>query len=528
MTGKLIEFESAEVVEKEREMIISNPELQEDERRRCGEDFEYFCHRWLYIVNKRREIQLLRFNRAQQMYHRGGTRFDIILKARKLGMTTYKCAEFFHDTIFRANTTSTIIAHNLDTTIEIFEKIKFFWENLPKFLQPKLKRNNQRALEFLTMPDGEPLNSKYTVGTAGNYRFGRGKDIDNLHMSEYAFFAKPEKIKLGAMQAIREGGRVCIESTANGFNDFQREWRDASEGLGRFTPHFFPWTIDGSLCEEIVAGELFQPTVVEEKIMRANRLSKGQMKWRRLLARELREMFTQEYPINDMEAFISSGRPVFDNGKLSEILVLLADVKPVEVHDSNALTIWKKPRRGRTYVTGADTSEGVLGGDYSCMVVLDRESCEEVAQLHGLFPPPVFAQKCADLGRQYNNALMGVERNNHGHTVLNILKNRIGYGNLYHHREYNSTTRSRKLGWDTNLRTKPIMIDELAQAISEGSLAINDPEFVRECLTYVYNDKGGTTAQNGCHDDRVIARAIALQMRKQISSRAKFTFIDGV
>ena len=262
--------------------------------------------------------------------------------------------------------------------------------------------------------------------------------------------------------------------------------------------------------------------------MQAHRLTPGQVKWLRLRSRELREMFAQEYPINDIEAFITSGRPVFDNGKLSELLVLLADVKPVETLDSKSLTIWKKPHRGRTYVAGADTSEGVSGGDYSCMVVLDRERCEEVATLYGLFPPPVFARKCAELALRYNNALLGVERNNHGHTVLNILKSRSGYNNLYHHREYNSTTRSRKLGWDTNLRTKPIMIDELAQAISEGSLAINDPEFVRECLTYVYNDNGGTGAQNGCHDDRVIAMAIALQMRKQLDSEAKFTYIDGI
>jgi len=528
MNRKIVDFESPELIEEERIKIENDSDLARQELRLCEQDFEYFCRRWIWIVNKNRRTQLLTFNRAQRLYHAQRTRFDIILKARKLGMTTYKCAEFFHETIFRPNTNSTIIAHNLDTTIEIFEKIKFFYENLPNFLRPKLKRNNQRALVLLETPQGRPLNSKYTVGTAGNYRFGRGKDIDNLHLSEYAFYQRPEKIKLGAMQALRDGGRICIESTANGFNDFHREWRDAREGLGRFRAHFFPWCIDPSLSQPIAEGERFQLTPAESKIMQAHRLTLAQMKWRRLRAAELREMFAQEYPINDVEAFLTSGRPVFDNQKLSELLVLLSDVQPLEIRENGTLKIWKRPVRGREYVAGADTSEGISGGDYSCMLVLDRETCEEVAQLRALMPPPVFARKIAGLAALYNHALLGVERNNHGHTVLDILKNRLGYPNLYYHREYNAATRIRKLGWETNLRTKPIMIDELAQALHEGAMAINDPEFISECLTYVYNDRGGTEAQTGCHDDRVIAAAIALQLRKCITPTTKFTYISGV
>ena len=79
-----------------------------------------------------------------------------------------------------------------------------------------------RELVFVRTADGKPLNSKYVVGTAGCWNFGRGKDIDNLHLSEYGYYPKSVYIKNGAMQALREGGRIAIESTANGFNDFQR------------------------------------------------------------------------------------------------------------------------------------------------------------------------------------------------------------------------------------------------------------------------------------------------------------------
>jgi len=519
---------SVQNLPEELQVIEADPELGEIERRLCEHDFLRFCSRWLWIVNKRRKLQRLQFNAVQQKYHADRSRFDIILKARKLGMTTYKCAEFFHETIFRPNTNTTIIAHNLDTTIEIFEKIKFFCENLPDFLRPRLKRNTERALVFLETPDGRPLNSKYVVGTAGNFRFGRGKDIDNLHLSEYAFYPRPEKIKLGTVQALRDDGKVCIESTANGFNDFHQEWQDALQKLSRFKPHFFPWFLDGSLKANLIAGEEFPLSPNERLIMQKHNLSLEQMMWRRQKALELKDKFPQEFPLNDSEAFLSSGRPVFDNQKLNERLLLLADKKPLEMSENGALKIWKHPQPRRRYVAGADTAEGIAGGDYSCMVILDREDCEQVAELHGHFPPAVFARKCADICRTYNNALLGVERNNHGHTVLNVLKNQIFYENLYYHKDYSATTKSRKLGWETNLRTKPIMIDDLAQTLNEELMIVHDPEFIRECLTYIYTDKGGTSAQSGCHDDRVMAWAITLQMRKEIGREVEFFFLPGV
>jgi len=527
MNKDISKIQTENKLEKEQRIIEIDLNQAQLEFKLCGEDFLRFCSRWLWIVNKQRKLQRLILNDPQRRYHVNRSRFDIILKARKLGMTTYKCAEFFHDTIFRPNTNTTIIAHNLDTTIEIFEKVKFFYENLPDFLRPKLKRNNQRALIFQETADGRPLNSKYVVGTAGNWRFGRGKDIDNLHLSEYAFYPRPEKIKMGAMQALREGGKVCIESTANGFNDFHQQWRDAKEGAGRFKPHFFPWTLDSLLRVELVKGKEPSLSSSEQILMQKHGLTIEQMMWRQQKIQELRNEFPQEFPLNDIEAFLSSGQPVFDTRKLSDRLILLADEKPLEIRDNGELKIWKKPVPGRRYVAGADTAEGTAHGDYSCMVVLDRDNCEEAAELHGHLPPPVFARKCAEVCGTYNNALLGVERNNHGHTVLNVLKNQLFYENLYHHRDYSGSSRGRKLGWDTNLRTKPIMIDELVQAISEDVIKIHDPEFVSECLTYIYDKKGGTSAQPGSHDDRVIARAIALQMRKELGRDVEFVYIRG-
>jgi len=496
-----------------------------EEWERCKNDFLHFAEEWLWIVNRQRKLQTFVLNPVQRMYHREKTRFDIVLKARKVGVSTYKGAEFFQDTIFVPNTNTTVIAHDLDTTIELFERVKLFFERLPDFLRPKVKRNNRRELVFMETPFGEALNSRYVVGTAGNYEFGRGKDIDNLHLSEYAFYPRPERIKMGAMQALREGGKICIESTANGFNDFRDEWERAKRGESRFRPHFFPWHADETYRIGVFEGEKLELTDEEAALREAYSLSPEQIKWLRERRKELGGKFPQEFPGNDTEAFLSSGRPVFDAEKLKRMLVELEGKSPVEVRDSRQLKIWKRPVRGREYVAGADCAEGLAEGDYDCCVVLDKKSWEEVAELHGRWPTHVFAEKCRDLCREYNEAVLAVERNNHGHSVLNTLQHQLGYPYLYRYRGYGGSRSRRVLGWDTNSQSKPIMIGDLEAAIREGLLLVNDEEFVRECLTYVYNDRGGTGAQPGCHDDRVIARAIALVLAKEVEGTCKAMFL---
>lgn len=499
-----------------------------EEWERCKQDFLYFAEKWLWIVNRRRKLQRFVLNPVQRLYHAERTRFDIVLKARKVGISTYKGAEFFQETIFVPNTYTTVIAHDLDTTIELFERVKLFFERLPDFLRPKVKRNNRRELVFTETPFGEELNSRYVVGTAGNYEFGRGKDIDNLHLSEYAFYPKPEKMKMGAMQALREGGKICIESTANGFNDFRDEWERAKRGESRFKAHFFPWHADETYRIELLEGETLELSEEEIALERAYCLCPEQIKWLRERKRELRGKFPQEFPANDMEAFLSSGRPVFEVEKLKRILVEIEGKKPVDVRESGQLKIWKRPVPGREYVAGADCAEGLPEGDYDCCVVVDKETWEEVAELHGRWPPHVFAKKCLELCREYNEAVLAVERNNHGHSVLNTLRNELHYRYLYHYRQYDQSGTRCILGWDTNSRSKPIMIDDLDAATREGLMVVNDEEFVRECLTYVFDEKGGTGAQAGCRDDRVVARAIALQVAKEIGQACNSTFIRGV
>jgi hypothetical protein len=167
-------------------------------------------------------------------------------------------------------------------------------------------------------------------------------------------------------------------------------------------------------------------------------------------------------------------------------------------------------------VIGADVGEGLAQGDPSAACVLDQETGEQVAELHGRIPPGRFARLLAALGRLYQEARLAVERNNHGYTTLEVLHTTLHYTPLYRHRSHDRSGSGEKvLGWPTNAQTKPVMIDNLEEAIAEAYLMIRSEGLVDECLTFITTDAGTREAQPGKHDDRVIAAAIAWQVRKR-------------
>jgi hypothetical protein len=469
------------------------------------------------------------FNPAQVDYYEHRTRRDAILKPRQLGFTTLVCGLFFADTVLRPNTTSVIVAHDTDSSEKIFRIVQLFWERLPQEERRRVgvpRFSNRR--EFL-WPN---INSHFFVGTAGALTFGRGQTINNLHCSEFAFWPKPEEALAALTEAVPKDGRIVIESTANGMgNYFHDLWVAAKNGGNAFAPQFYVWF---ESPEYRTTGELLGDLSEEECRLKTTwGLDDDQIRWRRSKQQELRDRFAQEYPEDPVTCFLASGRCCFDVQALlaaqtriaaeaaPEVVAALPDENGTPISVSPArLLVWKRPDPDRTYAIGADVGEGLASGDASCACVLDRESGEQVAELHGRIPPDRFGHLLDALGRYYGLAMLAVERNNHGHSTLNTLRHVRRYPRLYYHVRYDRTgTSAPTLGWPTDQATKPILVDDLAAAIAGGHLLIHSPGLIDECLTFVTTDTGAQQAQEGKHDDRVMAAGIAWQARKRGTSR---------
>lgn len=454
----------------------------------------------------------------------------IILKARQMGFSTLTEGRIFYQTATNKLTNSFIIAHKEEASTNLFNMSKLFFEELPLALRPMKKASNAKELIFenptpnIDEKQKNPgLRSKIKIDTAKNLDAGRSSTIHNLHASEVAFWDNADTVMLGLMQAVPNtpNTMAIIESTANGVGGyFYDVWQKAKRGENDFVPLFFAWFEHAEYRMEVPDG--FALTEEEQELKALYNLEDEQLVWRRWAIRNNCggdvEKFKQEYPSNDEEAFLTSGRPRFDVKTLNTWYVKAKEgIKGYLEHgqwvpdEKGYIEIWENPKPGRRYVIGADTSEGKVNGDYSAATVWDSKTYKQVAKWHGHIDPDLFGDELANLGTYYNKALLAPEKNNHGFTTINKLKT-LNYINLFQMEKYDKTTdeTTKELGFRTDRKTKPLIIDHLAGLIRENQIETMDKDLISECITYIREDDGATNAQEGCHDDLVMASAIGL------------------
>lgn len=524
----------------------------------------WFIENFLYIRDKTANIVPFKLNKAQRivmdeilrMRKQGKSVRIITLKARQMGLSTLYEAIIFHDTMTNENKNSLIIAHEETASSNLFQMSKLYFENIPEIIKPMKKYANGKVLSFEnpTNDDHEKaknpgLRSKISIATAGSGEVGRSSTIHNLHASEVAFFPDAKTTMLGLMQAVPDQPNTNIiwETTANGVGDFFHEqWQLAEKGMNEFTPIFLPWFIQPEYTRDFFTEEERQEFIstvdmitqdasgkpvrtYEYELKETHGLTYEQLNWRKYTIQNKCQgddiLFMQEYPSTAEEAFISSGRPKFNIRSLREYQTKtkapLMTGYLREDDDGNVtfiddpkgyVAIWKEPSRDYSYAIGADVAEGLATGDFSCAYV-GNDEFDLVARWYGHIDPDLFGDELVKLAKYYNDAYLGVESNNHGLTTLKAIT-RKEYWNVFHMKNFDKIAdqMTPKIGWTTSVRSKPLMIDKLAEYVREKYLGIPDDLLISEMFTYIIEDNGKTNAQSGCHDDTVMSTAILLQL----------------
>jgi hypothetical protein len=160
---------------------------------------------------------------------------------------------------------------------------------------------------------------------------------------------------------------------------------------------------------------------------------------------------------------------------------------------------------GREYVVAVDPAGGGSEGDYAAMQVLDRATGLQCAEFQGRCGLLELAERAAALAREYNGALLAVERNNHGSGVLAYLTGVVGYERLYE--------ADRQAGWLTTAMTRPRVLEQVERLLLEHAECVMSARLLREMKTFVRDARGRTGAAQGQHDDLVMALGIALVAR---------------
>lgn len=393
--------------------------------------------------------------------------------------------------------------------------------------------------------------------------------IGVISNSEVATWESGEDLVASLMQTVPDAevmdkpSMVFLESTAEGRgNYFHKEYVAAVEGKNNYQPAFAPWWILDTYERDATfedLGKLNDYELFLVDLMRQGHDTLGhhfpiseeaiprKLAFYRRKAKDFAatpERLPQEYPSTWQEAFIASGKNVFNPLALQEMekdATLLEDVEyykitpledrpyeefeleqipfePNEAPDDFTykapLKIWEKPKPYKEYVIGADVAEGLKGGDFSVATVVDISTMEVVARWRGHCDPDKFGEILGALGTYYNYALIGVEVNNHGLTTVQKLRDTF-YTNLYKRdRGYDEEweTPTVNLGWKTDMRTKRLMIDDLIKLVRERVIKDKDIVFINEAFSYVRDERGRMNAEEGSHDDVVMSTAIAYQL----------------
>lgn len=475
----------------------------------------------------------------------------IILKARQMGFSTVTEAIIFFLTVTSMYAESMIVAHKDEATANLFRMSKRFYDLLPEPIKPMLRASNAQELVFdrpaKMKGNAQGLSSRIRCATAGGSGVGRSYTLKCLHLSEYAFWPGDKLDTFsGLVQAVpdRPGTLIIIESTANGYDEFKKQWDRSVEnqrlGLDGFTPIFFAWFEMSEYRRKPLPG--FQRTAEEEDLAQTFGLDDEQLAWRRWCIENNCggdiDKFHQEYPCTPDEAFISTGRCAFDKhalvlrreqvrkdiwetGKFRIEYDYLEKIKSFrwEPEEGGPIRIRKHPEKGVPYVIGGDTAG--TGSDKFVGQVLDNRTGEQVAVLHHQFGERMYAEQMYCLGKFYNTALIGIETNYS--TYPEECLEWLGYRNLYVRERFDTYTGklAQSFGFQTTPKSRPLIIDGLKDVAKYEIQNITDYETLGEMLVFVYDQNWKPQAESGEHDDLVMALAIAHQIRSQQSYQAE-------
>ena len=464
----------------------------------------------------------------------------IILKARQMGFSTFTESALFKDTVTKFNRRTGIITHKATATANLFNMSKLMLDNLPEDMKPSVKRSNAQELIF-DNDAGTGLKSKIKCMTAGSSGVGRSDTFDNLHLSELAFWEGDVTATLtGLFQAVPNlpDTMIIIESTANGFEKFKELWDQAVAGENDFIPLFVAWF---ELPEYSMPYSGFVLTDEEKKLKETYNLTNDQLEWRRWCIRNNCQndidQFKQEYPSCPEEAFIGTGGCIFDKDAIINRLRhvpkpikqgyfiyneenarhnIMSDIKWVN-DKKGCIKLFKLPNMPAftQYCLGGDTAGDTQGDEFSSDVV-DAKSLEQVATLTMQTDEDLYAKQMYCLGMYYGWALIAIETN--FSTFPQKKLEELGYPNFYVREVVDRFDKSvtKQFGFNTNKKTKPLMLANLVELVREHTDIFNDEKTLRQMLTFVKKDGGVQEAEDGYHDDKVMSIAITHQAVGQV------------
>lgn len=490
------------------------------------------------------------------------------LKSRRIGLTSLFSSLAMLDAYSNPNRKVGIIAHNEFRSKDILAMCKFYYKNMPVKMQTPLARD---AISGIKFADND---SEIIICTSAEPEKVRGGGLHFVEVSEPAHYGRNFRkvlLEISTTVAPEPETAIILETTGKGRGSSCHQfWEAGEKSQNMYRTVFLRWQDDPE-CVRPFSSELSKKTVLEEIAYIEPRLlekclfwklSPEQIHWAYYDAYLHRcngdyEYWCREFPMDAEEAWDSAGISFFGDNEIAAIqrttmkplmyqfkdrfinslFKSFAELdrigqKQYENNDGGLIIKqWAMPVAGEQYVVASDCSLGEAEGAFSAGYVINLRTREMMASFRGRIRPDEHAFILASLGFIYGqksgcmgDAIVSPEINaaGGGLQILGELQ-RIGYFRIYiyRHREHKKgVLLSELLGWQTNSRTRPLMLHQLRKMFVDASRQrFRDPGMFRddmllhEMRTFQKDDMTGRIeAAEGSFDDTIMGLAICHQI----------------
>jgi len=417
-------------------------------------------------------------------------RYNIILKARQLGISTLSAGYSLWLMLFHNDKNILVIATGKDTAKNLVTKVRVMYENLPQWLKTGTEEVNKLSLRF--------TNGSQIKAIASNESAGRSEALSLLIIDEAAFIDRIDTIWTAAQQTLSTGGGCIALSTPNGVgNWFHKQWLGAEDGTNNFNTIRLHWT-DHPDRDQVWRDE-------QDKVLGPSQAA-------------------QECDTD----FLTSGQSVVDPAILQWYKDEMIEAPVEELGIDRGLWVWRQPDYTKEYIVVADVARGD-GSDFSACQVFEVEDMEQCAEYKGQLSTTDYGNFLIEVATKYNDALLVVENNNIGWATIQTIIDR-GYKNLFYmskdlqvvDTEHNITNKYRAQdknmvpGFSTTAKTRPLAIAKMEEYTREKLVKLHSNRLIDELFVFIY--KTGVTqskaeAMQGYNDDLVMSYSIALWVR---------------
>lgn len=463
-----------------------------------------------------------------------------IPKARQLGLSTFIKVLELSCAIENIGWNTFTVAHDLDSSFKIFEKVKTAWYNLPEFLKQTLigGLNNQSTLEITA--EGYNQSSKLQTSSSG-----RSGTFQFLHLSELGQMStnkqKWRETFSGTEPAVEQAKYVFYESTCDGGLGKYYELTMATQrGETEFDNLFLPWfwgndyQLEAPKDDRWIEDYQQQARMFElilDPIGQFN-ITKDQLFWyyNRLLSfkskGEVNEIKVQ-YPFTLEEAFVSKSKNKFNiNFVLDSIKKANPPVERMVINVNNPNTgsnkeiivdVYHKPTPAN-YVMSIDTSSG-LGNDYTAIKVrfTDGQKYREFLKVKQKLTEDETVQVALEIARRINSfgRCLIIPEVNFGSYVTNTIRDNYNNDLIYKryiqdpNKQYDSLVPD--FGWKTTGANRDLIINNFVRDFENGLVEVNSLTELDEMKYFVLDEEDNRfEALEGQHDDELMADFICL------------------